>query len=67
MNNPLPDLNFPKSKFKKNWFSRIRLLLTYNFQLIRSEKKYFKFLLICMLPYLWDKENSQQDPDINCK
>jgi rhamnosyltransferase len=55
------------SQYKKNWFSRIRLLLKYNFQLIRSEKKYFKFLLISMLPNFCDEENNQQDSGINCK
>jgi rhamnosyltransferase len=36
--------------YKKSWFSRVSLLLKYNFQLMRSKKKYVKFLLMSMLP-----------------
>lgn len=45
-------------QYKKNWYSRIRLLLKYNFQLIRSRKKFFNFLLISILPHSFSEGNS---------
>jgi hypothetical protein len=36
--------------YKKNWLSRIGLLIKYNFKLIRSKKKFFQFFFLSLLP-----------------
>ncbi|MBZ4041969.1 glycosyltransferase [Flavobacterium hibisci] len=36
--------------YSKNYFSRLYVLVRYNFQLIRSSKKFFQFFIISLLP-----------------
>ena len=36
--------------YSSHWFSRVWLLLRYNFSLIRSKKKFFAFALLTLMP-----------------